>query len=523
MKQRPWERKDSFILALVVLGVMGGWSVVTATPYGMGLVNDSAVYIGGARNLLAGRGYMRLSGDLGLKPITHFPPLFSLILMLTALLTRMDPLLAARILLPLLFGLNIMLLGLWVRLLSRRNDVALLAAALWAFSDWGLNTHIYVLSEPLFFTFLLLGLITWHLSWRSPRFPWIVLNGLAASLAYLTRYAGAALLATLGLLWLGQALRERRWNNLRRWLLGALPLPALWTFYTWQVGETVGNRQIAWHPIRLEVLRHGLQNSLNAFAPDWLIRLFPPLGSVFSALGLIASILLLVAIGIGIRRAWRGLPDAAMPRWLAPALFVLIYWLFLIVSVSLLDASIPINDRILSPVYLMLLALGMTGWGKALNFARGAVRRIALVGLIVWMPLLVWDGITTAQTLRQEGQGFAHRVVQTTRLWSWLMNLPPQTYLYSDRPAIIHIYAERPCLPLPTPIDPVQAQPRADYAADLTEMKARIQAGQAVLVLFDLHRSGDPDQLAEVTAGLGAPQVVDFMWVWGINPPHESR
>lgn len=207
-----------------------------------------------------------------------------------------------------------------------------------------------------------------------------------------------------------------------------------------------------------------------------------------------------------------------MPRWLAPALFVLIYWLFLIVSVSLLDASIPINDRILSPVYLMLLALGMTGWGKALNFARGAVRRIALVGLIVWMPLLVWDGITTAQTLRQEGQGFAHRAVQTTRLWSWLTNLPPQTVLYSDRPAIIHIYAKRPCLPLPTPIDPVQAQPRADYAADLAEMKARIQAGQAVLILFDLHRNGDPDQLAEVTAGLGEPQVVDFMWVWGMPP-----
>ncbi|MCX8026160.1 MAG: hypothetical protein N3A60_13255, partial [Thermanaerothrix sp.] len=331
--------------------------------------------------------------------------------------------------------------------------------------------------------------------------------------AYLTRYAGAALLATLGLLWLGQSLRERRWNNLGRWLLGALPLPVLWTFYTWQVGETVGNRQIAWHPLSLEALRHGLQNSLNAFAPDWLIRLFPPLGSIFSALGLMACVLLLVAIGIGLRRTWKGLPDAVMPHWLAPALFVVIYWLFLIVSVSLLDASIPINDRILSPVYLMFLALGITGLGRALTSSRRMARWIALVGLIIWIPLLVWDGITTAQTLHQEGQGFAHRTVQTTRLWSWLRNLPPQTYLYSDRPAIIHIYAERPCLPLPTPIDPVQAQPRADYAAKLNEMKARIQAGQAVLVLFDLHRSGDPDQLAEITAGLGEPQGVDFMWV----------
>ncbi|MDT8898539.1 phospholipid carrier-dependent glycosyltransferase [Thermanaerothrix sp. 4228-RoL] len=523
MKQRAWERNDIFIAALIVLGLIGGWLVVTATPYGMGLVNDSAVYIGGARHLLAGQGYMRLSGDMGLKPITHFPPLFSLALMLTSLITRTDPLQAARLLLPLLFGFNIVLLGFWVRLLSRRNDLGLLAAALWAFSDWGLNLHIYMLSEPLFFTFLLLALITWHLSRRSSQSPWAVLNGLATGLAYLTRYAGAALLATFGLLWIGQAVRDRRWNNLGRWLLGALPLPALWTLYTWQVGETVGNRQIAWHPISLESLRHGLQNSLNAFAPDWLIRLFPPLGSVFSALGLLACVLIIIAASLGLRQLWKASPEVALPPWLAPALFVLIYWLFLIVSVSLWDASIPINDRILSPVYLMFLALGVTGVGRALTSPHQVARRIALVGLILWMPLLVWDGITTAQMLRQEGQGFAHRGVQTTRLWSVLQDLPPQMYIYSDRPAIIHIYARRSCLPLPTPIDPVQDQPRADYAPDLAEMKARIQAGQAVLVLFDLHRSGDPDRLAEATAGLGEPQEVDFVWVWGRINIQESR
>ena len=53
---------------------------VRSTPFGLGLVNDSAYYIEGAANLLAGKGFVRLSGGGELKPITHFPPLFSLVL-----------------------------------------------------------------------------------------------------------------------------------------------------------------------------------------------------------------------------------------------------------------------------------------------------------------------------------------------------------------------------------------------------------------------------------------------------------
>ncbi|WP_299027036.1 phospholipid carrier-dependent glycosyltransferase [uncultured Thermanaerothrix sp.] len=504
-----------FVGGLVLLSVIGGLWLSTSTPYGMGLVNDSAVYVSGARNLLAGKGYMRLSGDLGLKPITHFPPLFSLTLMLAALVSRSDPLVAVRGLMPMLFGLNIFLLGGWVRLLGRRQDLALLAAALWAFSDWGLNLHAYVLSEPLFLTFFLLAFIIWAIYQDQPRPYWAGLNGLLASLAYLTRYAGATLLVTFGLLLLGYAWREqRRRKDLQRWLIGALPLPALWTFYTWRVDTALGNRQVAWHPIALETLRYGLQNSLNALAPDWLIRLFPPLGSLFSALGLLASLALVVGIGVGMWRMGRQ-PKAALPRWLAPVLFGGIYWGFLIASISLLDASTPLDDRILAPLYLTLLALSMVALGWLLQRPARGVRLAALVGIGVGLPLLVWDGVVQGQTLRQEGLGLAHREIQTTRLWDLLRQYPAGKYVYSDRPAAIHLYVERPCLPLPTPMNPVQARLRPDYAEDLAEMKTRIRAGQAILVLFDLHRHGDPAYLSEVTAGLGEPRVVDFVWVYG--------
>ncbi len=516
MKASRWNEAIFFVGGLLLLSVVGGVWLSTSTPYGMGLVNDSAVYIGGARSLLAGNGYMRLSGDLGLKPITHFPPLFSLTLMLAALVSQSDPLLAARWLMPLLFGLNISLLGGWVYLMSHRRDLALLTSALWAFSDWGLNLHAYVLSEPLFLTFFLLAFITWLAYQNQPRPYWAGLNGFLASLAYLTRYAGATLLVTFGLLLLGYAWREqRRWKDLRRWLIGALPLPVLWTLYTWQVGEAVGNRQIAWHPIPLNTLRHGLQNSLNALAPDWLIRLFPPLGNLFSALGLLTSLGLVIGIGVGVWRVCRQ-PKATFPHWLAPVLFGGIYWGFLVLSISLLDASTPLDDRVLGPLYLTLLALSVVGLGWLLRYPGRWLRLIALIGVVVGVPLLVEDGVMRGQALRQEGLGLAHREIQTTHLWDLLRQYPTGKYVYSDRPAAIHLYAERPCLPLPAPVDPVQARFRPDYEADLAEMKARIRAGQAILVLFDLHRSGDAAYLGEITASLGEPQMVDFVWVYGV-------
>jgi len=69
-----------FLLALLIVAGIGVWAIWYSSPYGFGLVNDSATYVEGATNLLAGNGYVRTSGGGELKPITHFPPLFSLLL-----------------------------------------------------------------------------------------------------------------------------------------------------------------------------------------------------------------------------------------------------------------------------------------------------------------------------------------------------------------------------------------------------------------------------------------------------------
>lgn len=69
-----------FYFSLLLIGLAGAVLLAYATPRGMGLVNDSVGYISGARNLVDGNGYSRLTGNGEPRPITNYPPLYSIVL-----------------------------------------------------------------------------------------------------------------------------------------------------------------------------------------------------------------------------------------------------------------------------------------------------------------------------------------------------------------------------------------------------------------------------------------------------------
>jgi len=95
---------------LLILGATGAVMLFTTTPLGLGLGNDSVAYIAGARSLLAGNGYSRI-WLYDQKPITHFPPFFSLVLAIIGF-TGIDPLTGANGLVIFLYALNTILVGL---------------------------------------------------------------------------------------------------------------------------------------------------------------------------------------------------------------------------------------------------------------------------------------------------------------------------------------------------------------------------------------------------------------------------
>jgi hypothetical protein len=520
-----------FVLALLAISLGGMLALWRSTPFGLGLVNDSSYYVEGAANLLAGKGFVRFSGGGELKPITHFPPLFSLTLAGFGL-AGMDLLAGARLLITLLFGLDILLVGVSVYQISRSSLFAIFGALILACSDVFLGVYSLALSEPLFLTLMLVAFLVLAESFTRGEWYWPLLAGFLLSLAYLARYAGISLFVTAFLaifilqstsptLRPGKGFFHRIPFRESLLLLAGACLPVLaWNLYNLFMSLTgsLSNRQVAWHPVSFKVLFEALKNLLTWGAPDDFLRSLPLSGRLLSLSSLLLLPALLGWLGWVV---WRRLKKPEGFQVLADslglaftyALHILVYLAFLVISLSFFDASTPLDDRILSVIYLpgiILFASGLAWMWKKLGsqppLVRGAAIYRWLLGTFCLLFLLfsARDGSAAVKQLSAQGQGFAHqgwRESQTIRaIQNW-----PDIMVYSNKPTAIYLLTGRNAYIIPTPIDSATDLERSNYAADRDLLRQRVLQGQARLVLFGLKNSSDPSEVAlyqDLSAGL---------------------
>src|SRR5512142_2341988 len=235
MTIRVSPRFVSFVL-LGVLAAIGVALVLRATPEGMGLSDDSIAYIAGARSMLAGNGYREawLATD---QPVTHFPPAFPAALTILGWF-GLDPLRGARFLNALLFGLNIALAGILGWRMTRWLPAGIALGALALLNDSLLRVHAVTMSEPLFIFLSLLAFWSFDLYMeRDEHWLWLLGCGAWSGLAYLTRYAGLALVATfLVALVIVHHTWRRRLISAGIFLTGFLP---------WAIGWAIRNEVVA--------------------------------------------------------------------------------------------------------------------------------------------------------------------------------------------------------------------------------------------------------------------------------------
>jgi len=530
---------SKIIFALTLLALAGMLAFWWSTPYGLGLVNDTASYVEGAANLLAGKGFVHISGGGELTPITHFPPLFSLALAGFGL-AGMDLLAGARLLITFLFGLDILLVGLTIYKISRSALFALFGAAVLAFSDVHLGVYSFALSEPLFLTLMLVVFLCLAKSYERREWYWSVLTGFFLSLAYLTRYAGVSLFITilLAAALLPRPLQAPRkesrlldrspYREILLILSGALPPVLAWNLYSLAQTGALSNRLITWHPAPFQVWFEALKNLLTWAAPDDLLSHFPLAGrllSLFSLLllpGLLSWLVWVISQThrkTGVQRQGNNQSVLAFSL----ALQILVYLGFLVISISLVDAATPLNDRILSVIYLpemILFACGLAWVWKALS-GRVAILRWG-IGLFCALFLIfsVKDGLSMVQQLSTQGQGFAHQGWQASQTIQAIQRLPEIT-LYSNKPTAIYLLTGRSAYNIPTPTDSATGLSRSSYASDRDLIQQRVQQGEALLVLFGLRDSQAPDEVLlfkDLSAGL--PVLADYGdgVIFGIAP-----
>ncbi len=317
-------RQQCFMLALVALLAACVMAYVTGNAMGVGV--DSVDYIAGAWNLLAGNGLKTTSGTGALTPLTHFPPLTSLLLSIGQLL-GIGVVRFGRCMNIFFFAASAFLAA---RIVSRHAKTVwpgVIAGLLVICNVDMLRNHSLIASEPPFFFLMLLSL-WWLIAYlEEGRRRLLIAAAIAAGLSLLTRYPGVVLAGcgVIGILTLGPGSFKRRLIDAA--LFGVIcTLPSIAsTLHNLAVAGTAADREIAFHKVNAYKLRQCASTIMHWFVPDLVDRHHPK--RLVAALLLAVHALLAVSWTrrpTGTRAAKNSPHSLSSPR---PSLFSTPFWL----------------------------------------------------------------------------------------------------------------------------------------------------------------------------------------------------
>ena len=516
MNNRALPHIASF-LSLVLISIIGTILILKATPEGMGLSDDSIAYIAGARSMLAGDGY-REAWLASNGPVTHFPPGFSSVLAFFGLF-GLDPLRGTRFVNALLFGANAGLLGILAWRMTPSLTAGLVLAALFVGSGEMLQVHGFAMSEPLFIFFSLLSLWMFDIYFERPpsRFGWkgsgkgrwwLIFCATFTGMAYLTRYAGLALVAAfvVALFILHDTWRDR-FGNAAIFLAGFLPWALGWAIRNLIVAENATNRVLVWHPIPAENWTTAFRVFSNFLIPveAWRREIFKA-----GIIPWVTAVVLGAVLTWILLKGWQYFPKHQQPskgersegeaRQIIPfvtGLYLFAYIASILASMTLFDAATPFELRILSPVLVCLLIL-LVYFGVWLKDKR---REVVIVLTLIVLGFSFYKQSVVFDRWSKGGMGYASFQWYDSEAMAFLRTLPDDVTIYTNEPGAVYLYTDRGSAVLPDRYDSATAQARTGFEEGVARLQAEINAGRAVMALF---RSGDsaPEDAPILSKGL---------------------
>lgn len=468
-------RLTRLVLALL-LGVIAFTLVIVITEDpGPGLDPDAQAYLGAAESLALKGTYWIPSAKWrsadSTEALAHFPPGYSTVLALPIRL-GMAPPQGARLIQAVAAFISVAVLVLLVSSATSLVAGALLPMALFAMTSMH-ELYVSVLSEPLFFACLIVALAA--MVWWPDR-P--LRAGLPAAAGVMTRYAGAAVVAALAV-WM--LMQPGTWLvRLRRAAIAIAPsalLEVAWIVRTRLAAGPGEIREFAVYGNVGPTLCQGLATLIAWLAPD-----IPGAPSPMAHRGLIAltgAIALLALVTMGAARARR---DAEREPFAwrivtASALIIVCYLIVVAASRLLADPDIPLDERMMSPVLLLLATSIATLLGVWWRSAPHRVARVAvLVMLVAWWLAAARATRAKAHYALTWGSDFAGQQWRTSEVLSWARTEGASAPLYSSWPAAVYFHLHRPARELP----------RRSDASTITAFADTVRARRGYVLLFGI-------------------------------------
>jgi 4-amino-4-deoxy-L-arabinose transferase-like glycosyltransferase len=472
-----------FIATIALLGLL---AILYALAPGVGVSPDSAVYLASAGSLLSGDGLSIPTGIDEPLPMTHFGPFYPILLAILGL-SGMDLYHVAKWINVLLFPSIIFLVGLIV---SRGNKNYFLLAPMAClpilFSEDILLIHSYAWSEPLFLFLCLLGLYLFARYLVQPTPLQLVLSVSLLSLAFLTRYAGVAVIPTifLGMFIFHESNLPKKISRSLAISIACMVLPLIWFIRNLIVAGNVSDRALVYHPMTANDIRNLLETVSNWVLPG---RITGTIRDVLAVAFLVAS-LILVLIGLYKYRERSNSQAKLTLDYVVPSIFLIFsfsYIFVLLLTILFFDAQAGLNYRLLSPILvsgLVIIFSILPVYLKRISWP------IQLALSLTFLLVIAFNAVHTYKFIVRSHSGslkmYAGNGWQDATIIHRVRALPDGLPIYSNGEDAIYFVTGKPAASFPQKSDPFSSLENPNYKDELDQMREVLEDRGGFIVCF---------------------------------------
>lgn len=481
---KPW-----FFLSVLVVALAAAFSVWYATSLGIGLSEDSLIYLYSAESFLDGKGlsYELQTGQR--NPLIIFPPGYPILIILAGWL-GVPTIIAARWTGVIFMGLTAFLVALAVKRSTGSNKLSILASVFFITSADMLFIHSMAWSEAPFLFYFVLVILSLDIYFERGNRLLLLIASCAMGAAFITRYAGVILLATAGLVILfrnSEPFRRKIQDAMIFGFISCTPV-LLWGIRNRSITGNMTDREVAFHLISARNILPALDTIRQWLVPHDAYKL-GFYEYVLLALIMGSSILWIVLI----RRAEKKqvLDSARQFPSRVPMFtggFIVIYILFLIFWVSFFDADPQISFRYLAPVYICAVIYLLSFLGR-ISRQRQKTKLLHRASLILGFSIAFWFAGCSffwVTKTHDRGMGYSRRIWSDSPILQSVMALPMDVRVYTNAVAPVRIYdPKRVALDIPKKKSRRTLKENESYLSEMQRVQQEIQDCHAVILWFD--------------------------------------
>lgn len=457
--------------AVATIATTGAGLLLWSLNWGVGISPDSVTYLAGADSLARGHGFAIETSPGRFNPITHYPPLYPL-LVSAVLIIGAGSAMAFKILNAVVFALNILVVGVTlIRITGGAIWPAVLGSVATMICFDMMFQHSWLLTDAVFVLIAMTSLVCLEQFVQSRSRTYFLAAVVLTSLACLTRYAGFGLVLAQALFVAFLDRRSPRVERLVRAAIlvaGSLLPPALWLLRNHLVGGDLTDRSLSVHVITWQHVSMALP-----VLAKWLLP---------GVLGL--AVLYLFRKYLGVRPRPKGIAVDSLEALLL--LYMITYSMFLVTSITFVDAHTPLNGRTLLGLYPCAVILFISGGHKLCHPIAGRIGCRALIGLI-FLGVGVGYGKESLDYVRYahaNGLGYASRQWAGSPTIAALHSYPESILVYSNGADLVRVLTRHYTIPIPRLMNPTSRQPNPVIQQQLAEMRDVLHSQEAVLVWF---------------------------------------